>query len=146
MCLRHRRASHLQSLQNKFTLFGWAVTGTFSSQNQGFLRLARETPMKKLKRKLRASSQLKGLTPGIRMKGGVGFDPTANGFVAIVHTWDNPDCQGEPEEWCAPEIFSTEEAAMQYYKKSIRPSLKRMMTKIASKQSGTTFNHRKLEE
>ena len=83
--------------------------------------------MKKLKRKVKTSSQLKGLTPGIRMKGGVGFDPTANGFVAIVHTWDNPDCQGEPEEWCAPEIFSTELGHALMLKKNI-------------------FSHRKLEE
>ncbi len=100
----------------------------------------------KRKRKARKSSPPKGLTPGIRMKGGVRFDPTVNGFVAIVHTWDNMHCHGEPEEWRSPEVFSTEEAAMQYYKTSIRPSLERMMAKIAKGQSSKTFIHRKLEE
>ena len=80
------------------------------------------------------------------MKGGVRFDPTVNGFVAIVHTWDNVHCYGEPEEWRSSEVFSTEEAAMQYYKTSIRPSLERMMAKMAKGQSGSTFTHRKLEE
>ncbi len=31
------------------------------------------------------SSPLNGLTPGIRMKGGVRFDPESHGFIAIVH-------------------------------------------------------------
>ena len=104
--------------------------------------------MKKIKRKRKAkkSSRPKGLTPGIRMKGGVRFDPTVNGFVAIVHIWDNVHCRGAPEEWRSPEIFSTEEAAMQYYKTSIRPSLEQMMAETANGQSGRTFIHRKLEE
>jgi len=101
---------------------------------------------RKRKREAKKSSQLKGLTPGIRMKGGVRFDPTANGFVAIVHIWDNVHCRGAPEEWRSPEIFSKEEAAMQYYKTSIRPSLKRMMAEMANGHPGRTFIHRKLEE
>jgi hypothetical protein len=101
---------------------------------------------RKRKRKARKSSPPKGLTPGIRMKGGVRFDPMVDGFVAIVHTWDNVHCHGEPEEWRSPQVFSTEEAAMQYYKTSIGPSLTRMMKKMAKKQSGTTFIQRKLEE
>jgi hypothetical protein len=100
----------------------------------------------KRKRRAKKSPRLKGLTPGIRMKGGVLFDPTVNGFIAIVHIWDNVHCHGAPEEWRSPEIFSTEEAAMQYYKTSIRPSLERMMAKMANGQSGKTFIHRKLEE
>lgn len=100
---------------------------------------------RKVKRSERSSS-LKGLTPGIRMKGGVRFDPTVNGFIAIVHKWDNVDCQGEPEEWRYPEVFPTEEAAMQYYKTSIRPSLQRMMTKMADGQPDIAFTHRKFEE
>lgn len=90
-------------------------------------------------------SQLKGLTPGIRMKGGVFFDPTVNGSIAIVHTWDNVHCQSEPTEWRFPKVFPTEEAAMRYYKTFIRPSLERMMAKIANGQSGVTFVHRELE-
>jgi len=106
------------------------------------------TFMRKIKRKRKAkkSSRLRGLTPGIRMKGGVLFDPTVNGFIAMVHIWDNVHCHGAPEEWRYPEIFSTEEAAMQYYKTSIRPSLERMMAEMANGQPGGTFIHRKLEE
>lgn len=103
--------------------------------------------MSKVKRKgkVKKTSPLKGLTPGIRMKGGVLFDPTVNGFVAIVHTWDNVHCYGEPEEWRSPKIFSTEEAAMQYYKTSIRPFLERMMAKMVNEKSDTSLIHRKLE-
>ena len=100
----------------------------------------------KRKRKAKKSSRLKGLTPGIRMKGGVRFDPTVNGFIAIVHKWDNVDCRGEPEEWRYAEVFPTEEAAMRYYKSSIRPSLQRMMTEMADREPDVTFTHRKLEE
>jgi hypothetical protein len=103
--------------------------------------------MRKTKRrKAKKPSQPKGLTPGIRMKGGVLFDPTINGFVAIVHIWDNVHCRGAPEEWRSPEVFSTEEAAMQYYKTSIRPSLERMMAEMANGQSDRKFIHRRLEE
>jgi hypothetical protein len=106
------------------------------------------TIMRKIKRKRKAkkSSQPKGLTPGIRMKGGVLFDSTVNGFVAIVHIWDNVHCHGAPEEWRSPEVFSTEEAAMHYYKTSIRPSLEQMMAETANGHPGKTFIHRKLEE
>ncbi|MDH4137940.1 MAG: hypothetical protein OEW09_14660 [Anaerolineae bacterium] len=102
--------------------------------------------MRKVKRKAKKSSQLKGLTPGIRMKGGVRFDPTVNGFTAIVHFWDNVYCHGEPDEWRSPEVFSTEDAAMQYYKTSIRPALEQMMTEMAKEQPGAKFLRRKLEQ
>jgi hypothetical protein len=102
--------------------------------------------MRKIKKKAKKPSQLKGLTPGMRMKGGVRFDPTANGFIAMVHIWDNVYCHGEPEEWRSPQVFSTEDAAMQYYKTSIRPALERMMTEMASGKSGRKFIHRKLEQ
>jgi len=80
------------------------------------------------------------------MKGGVLFDPQANGFIVIVHQWDNPDCRGEPEEWRYPEVFPTEEAAMQYYKTSIRPAFKQMMADTAGKHPGASSIHRVLEE
>lgn len=80
------------------------------------------------------------------MKGGVSFDPEANGFVAIVHKWDNVHCLGEPEEWRYPEVFPTEEAAMEYYKTSIRPSLEQFMAEMSNQHPDQTFIHRKLEE
>jgi SEC-C motif len=64
----------------------------------------------------KGSSVLQGLRPGMRMKGGVRFDPEAAGFMVIVHTWDNAAGHGEPTEWRTPEVFPTEEAAMQCYK------------------------------
>jgi len=102
--------------------------------------------MRKIKRKVKKSSQPKGLTPGMRMKGGIRFDPAVNGFVAIVHIWDNVHCLGTPEEWRSPEVFSTEEAAMQHYKTYIRPSLEQMMAEMADGQPKGKFIHRKLEE
>jgi hypothetical protein len=81
----------------------------------------------------------------MRMKGGIRSNPTGKGFIAIVHIWDNIDCRGEPEEWRSPEVFSTEEEAMQYYKTSIRPELERMMAKVANEKPGITSVHRKLE-
>src|SRR5438477_12238124 len=73
---------------------------------------------------------LKDLVPGVRMKGGVRANPNGLGFIAIVHIWDNIECQGEPKEWRHPEVFSTEEAAMQYYKVNIRPGLEQMMSQL----------------
>lgn len=63
----------------------------------------------------------------------------------IVHTWDNIFCDGEPEEWCAPDIFATEDEALQYYKTYIRPSLQRLMMEIQKERKGTHFIHRELE-
>lgn len=101
---------------------------------------------KKIKRRGKRSSAPKGPPYGMRMKGGVLFDPQANGFIAFVHQWDNPDCRGEPQEWRYPEVFPTEEAAMQYYKTSIRPTLKQMMADTSGKLPGTSFVYRELEE
>ena len=61
-----------------------------------------------------------GLTAAIRMKGGVSFDPVANAYRAIVHSWDNAECIGEPQEWQAADVFETEDAAMAFYKSRIR--------------------------
>ncbi len=82
----------------------------------------------------------------MRMKGGVRFDPEANGFVAIVHIWDNVYCRGEPEEWRSSEVFPTEAAAMKHYKTSIRPGLKQMMAEAAKGQSGIRSIYRELEQ
>jgi hypothetical protein len=85
------------------------------------------------------------LPSGIRMKGGVAFNPDSNGFVAIVHSWDNVDCLGEPSEWISSKVFPTENAAMRYYKKAVRPALKKAMRK-ASRMSGIdSVEHRELE-
>jgi hypothetical protein len=102
--------------------------------------------MRKARRKTRKPSPLKGLTPGLRMKCGVRFDPAVNGFVAIVHTWDNVYAYGEPKEWRTPQVFPTEEEAMAYYKTSIRPALERLMADIGREKSGGKIIRRKLEE
>ena len=91
----------------------------------------------------KGSSALQGLRPGMRMKGGIRCDPEAAGFMVIVHTWDNAAGHGEPTEWRTPEVFPTEEAAMQCYKESIRPALSALMTQ-ASGQADATVVHRKL--
>ena len=62
------------------------------------------------------------------MKGGIRSNPTGDGFIAIVHKWDNVECRGEPAEWRHPQVFATEEEAMQYYKTRIRPALERFTT------------------
>ena len=86
-----------------------------------------------------------GLTAAIRMKGGVSFDPTANAYRAVVHSWDNAECIGEPTEWQVAEMFESEEAAMTYYKTSIRPKLERLMMAASRKVKDGTFTHRRLE-
>lgn len=79
------------------------------------------------------------------MKGGVAFDSSANAYRAIVHLWDNAECIGEPQQWESSETFSTEEAAMTYYKVRIRPELTRLMSDAAQKEKSGTFLHRRLE-
>jgi len=102
---------------------------------------------RKAKRRRRSrSSSLRGLKPAMRMKGGVRFDPTINGFVAIVHTWDNADCRGAPEEWRYPEVFPTEEAAMRCYKTSIRPILEQLMAEFTERKPDVKIIQRRLEE
>lgn len=90
------------------------------------------------------SEQFPGLQPGMRMKGGVLYDPVLKGFFAIVHSWDNVLGVGKPKEWRTPQIFPTEEAAMQYYKTNIRPELEKLTAQIG--KSGLKSLHRKLEE
>ena len=85
------------------------------------------------------------LPQGIRMKGGVAVDPDSGGFVAIVHSWDNEDCLGEPAEWVSSKVFPTERAAMRYYKKAVRPALKEGMRKAARMKGVVSVQHRKLE-
>jgi len=86
-----------------------------------------------------------GLGAALRMKGGVAFDSSASAYRAIVHSWDNAECIGEPQQWQSSETFSTEEAAMTYYKVRIRPELTRLMSDAAQKEKGGTFLHRRLE-
>ena len=86
-----------------------------------------------------------GLRGAMRMKGGVAFDPQANAFRAIVHSWDNPDCLGEPKEWQSEQTFQSEDSAMSFYKMKIRPELGRLMKEIGSK-NGVTASTRRLEE
>jgi len=90
-----------------------------------------------------AASPLSGLTPSLRMKGGVRFDLETQGFIVIVHTWDNAAGHGEPTEWREPQVFATEEAAMQYYTSAIRPGLTRLLEDTSRKNA--TFIHQKLE-
>ena len=94
---------------------------------------------------LKKNLMLMVFAAGIRMKGGVRFDEQNDGYVAIVHTWDNVYCKGEPTEWRSPKIFPTEEEAMKYYKLSIRPDMQRMISKIENDLSDGTLIHRKLE-
>ncbi len=89
-------------------------------------------------------SDTSDIPAGIRMKGGVAYDPDEDGFIAIVHSWDNVECLGEPTEWRSTQIFRTENAAMRFYKKSIRPGLKRKMRE-AAKRPGLNLSHRELE-
>ena len=78
------------------------------------------------------------------MKGGVAFDPDVNGYRAIVHSWDNTDCVGEPEEWTFDQVFQSEDEAMSFYKAKIRPELEQSM-KEASRKQGVTTSITRLE-
>jgi len=83
------------------------------------------------KPKPQKSHSLSGLVPGIRMKGGTRYDSSLNGFVAIVHTWDNVICTGKIQAWRLSEVFPTEETAMHYYMANIRPTLEQMAAQMA---------------
>lgn len=102
--------------------------------------------VRKIKKKTGASVSLSDIGPGMRMKGGVCFDPDIDGFVAIVHIWDNVYCQGDPQEWRTPKVFATEEAALLYYKTNIYPILDRQAKRFAKTHPDVTYAHRKLEE
>ncbi len=82
---------------------------------------------------------------GIRMKGGVRYDPESGGFLVIVHSWDNIECRGEPQEYRYDEVFAREEDALHYYKTKVGPELKRFMEQNAAQQKGMAFIHRQLE-
>ena len=87
-----------------------------------------------------------GLEPGIRMKGGTSFDPVVNAYRAIVHTWDNVECIGEPKEWRSHEVFDTEDQAMDFYKANIRPGLEKLLREATRDQKGVTLSLNHLEE
>ena len=87
-----------------------------------------------------------GLKAGIRMKGGTSFDPMLNAYRAIVHTWDNVECTGEPKEWVSKEVFDTEDQAMDFYKSSIRPRLEELMREATQAHKNATISVRRLEE
>ena len=87
-----------------------------------------------------------GLKAGIRMKGGTSFDPILNAYHAIIHTWDNVECTGEPKEWVSNEVLATEGQAMDFYKSSIRPSLEKLTQKVTRNQKDVTTSIRRLEQ
>ena len=78
------------------------------------------------------------------MKGGVRSNPTGEGFIAIIHIWDNIEGRGEPQEWRDPRIFRAEKEAMQYYKSTLRPVLEELRKKVADDTDGKSF-HKRLE-
>ncbi|MFW6457528.1 MAG: SEC-C metal-binding domain-containing protein [Planctomycetota bacterium] len=86
-----------------------------------------------------------GLKGAVRMKGGVAFDPVKNVYRAVIHSWDTPEGEGEPHEWESEQTFSSEDAAMSFYKGRIRPLLERLMKKAEREHGAETFN-RRLEE
>jgi len=79
-----------------------------------------------------------------RMKGGVSFDPSVNAYRAIVHSWDNAECIGEPDVWQSSETFPTEDAAMEFYKAKIRPGLAQILAE-AARRTDSRLVHRRLE-
>ena len=79
------------------------------------------------------------------MRGGVSFDPAANAYRAIVHSWDNAECIGEPQEWRSAETFASGEAAMGFYKTSIRPGLERKMPASMATNRGAVIGHHAIE-
>ena len=83
--------------------------------------------------------------PAIRIKGGAAFDPSVNAYRAIVHSWDNAERKGEPQEWQSPETFASEAAALDFYKTSIRSGLTDMLTNVAEKVPDGGFTHTRLE-
>jgi hypothetical protein len=97
--------------------------------------------MKKPKKPTPAN--LSGLTPGMRMRGGVRYDPVSQQYYAIVHSWDNPLGTGTPQEWRAEPGFTTEAAAMAHYQAVIRPQLEQLMRSF--QQSSGRVLRQKLE-
>jgi len=80
------------------------------------------------------------------MKGGTSFDPILNAYHAIVHTWDNVECRGEPQEWVSKEVFDTEDEAMAFYKSNIRPRLEQVMRELPRLDKDATTSIRRLEQ
>jgi len=80
------------------------------------------------------------------MKGGTSFDPILNAYHAIVHTWDNMECTGEPKEWVSNEVFETEGQAMDFYKSNIRPALEKLMRKASRDHKDLITSIRRLEQ
>ena len=80
---------------------------------------------------------------GVRMKGGVAFDEELEGFVAIIHSWDNVNCLGKPAEWQSERVFPTEDKAMRYYRKKVRPLMKKALRK--AKRGGAHVEARQIE-
>ena len=89
--------------------------------------------------------RLEGFPYGLRMKGGIRYDPAVNGFVVIVPVWDNVGCRGEPKEWRYPEVYQNEDEALHYYKTAISPKLIRFLEKNSENRQGAKFIHRQLE-
>jgi len=98
------------------------------------------------------SSEIQSGTPtarhnsSMRIKGGVRYDDSSQGYIAIVHIWDNDACFGTPKEMRHPDVFPTEEEAMHFYKTMIRPNLHTLKSGTGSPDSRVTVLHTMLEE
>ena len=88
---------------------------------------------------------LPGLNAAIRMKGGIVFDTDTKSFRAVVHSWNNSECIGKPQEWLSSEIFSTDDEAMNFYKMHLRPGLERLMAEASRKSKEIVVSQHRLE-
>lgn len=77
---------------------------------------------------------------GIRFKGGVKHD---NGqWYALIHSWDNLECHGEPTEFLHPKSFDNELDALAHYITVVQPIIKEMLETHTDKE----VTHEKINE
>lgn len=69
---------------------------------------------------------------GVRVKGGVIWDPALKKWQAIVSVWDNMDCVGHPHDFVSGE-FDTEGEAMTHYRETALPGIMRVLNDAAKK-------------
>ena len=91
------------------------------------------------------AAMMSDFKPGILFKGGIRYEPKKNGFLVIVHSWNNVDCIGYPTEYALPYVFQAEEEAMLYYKEHVRPFLTDLLNKIQKQGKGIEVKRTKLE-
>lgn len=87
-----------------------------------------------------------GAPHGVRIRGGTQYNSGTGKWHAMLHLWDNPQGDGQPEEALDPKEFDSQDEALEHYKKTLRPVMEKMQEDLPRSFPGALMVLRKILE